>query len=88
MSRLRNISQLTAIFNFKKVASLVRDQELFEKVEKEFSFSRFENLDTLLESTISNLKYLQAYVKKAKVKYFFFKMIPFVNFAGRKFGKV
>jgi len=59
---------LVFIFNFKKVASLVRDQELFEKVEKEFSFSRFENLDTLLESTISNLKYLQAYVKKAKVK--------------------
>ena len=45
----------------------MRDQELFEKVEKEFSFSRFENLDNIIETTISNLKYLQAYVKNAKV---------------------
>lgn len=56
---------------FLPVASLVRDQELFEKVEKEFSFSRFENLDNIIETTISNLKYLQAYVKNAKVPIFY-----------------
>lgn len=53
---------------------MVRDQELFEKSEKQFSFSRFENLDVILETTIANLRFLQDYVKKAKVRPFLFEL--------------
>ena len=47
---------------------MLRDQDLTLKHEKEFSFSRFENLDNILETTVANLKYLQSYVRKCQVK--------------------